>query len=39
LYEIANITGAMEALIVREPAVDSNFSQWGDRIFSLAEID
>jgi len=39
LYDIANIHGAKESLIVREPTVDSDFSQWGDRIYSLAEID
>ena len=39
LHQFASQKRASELFVVREPAEDTDYSQWGQRLFSAQEID
>jgi hypothetical protein len=38
LYQAAGRPGFLEQFVVREPALDTDYSSWGERIFSKHDI-
>ncbi|TNV77901.1 hypothetical protein FGO68_gene11307 [Halteria grandinella] len=39
LYQIASVQGNLDRYIIREPGEDTDYTQWGERIYTVSEID